>query len=61
MHRLSDGFDTLVPSIALLNKEHKKLLSARRNPSDVQDLIEKECLKGYLYGPFEKPLLTTLE
>ena len=30
-------------------------MSARRNPSDVQDLIEKECSKGYLYGPFDKP------
>ena len=52
---LSDGFDTLVPSVTLPNKECKNLLSARRNPSDVQDLIEKECSKGYLYGPFDKP------
>ena len=39
--------------------ECKNLLSTRKNPKDVQELIDKECLKGYLYGPFKSPPFTT--
>ncbi|MBV2113495.1 MAG: hypothetical protein KUF82_21290 [Candidatus Thiodiazotropha sp. (ex Ctena orbiculata)] len=52
---LHEGFDTLIPSVSLVNLECKNLLSARNNPSDVQELIEKECQNGFLYGPFSKP------
>ena len=31
------------------------MLSARRNPSDVQELIEIECEQGFLHGPFSEP------
>ena len=30
-----------------------------KKPKDVQELIDKECLKGYLYGPFKSPPFTT--
>ena len=52
---LRNGFDTLIQSVSLPNKECKNLLSARKSPLDVQELIEKECQHGFLYGPFEKP------
>ena len=45
----------MIPSISLPNKECKNLLSARKSPSDVQELIDKECKQGFLYGPFKKP------
>ena len=38
-----------------LTKNVKNLLSARRNHIAVQELIELECKKGFLYGPFDKP------
>lgn len=31
------------------------MLSARQDPKDVKELIDKECSKGYLYGPFDAP------
>ena len=49
------GFDTLIPRVNLAYKECKNLLSARQNPEDVQQLIESEYQKGYLYGPFNAP------
>ena len=52
---LRNGFDTLIQSVSLPNKECKNLLSARKSPLDVQELIEKECQHGFLYGPFDKP------
>ena len=30
------------------------MLSARQNTFDVQELINQECQKGYLYGPFDQ-------
>ena len=45
--------------------ECKNLLSARKKKKkkilnkDVQELIDKECLKDYLYGPFKSPPFTT--
>ena len=52
---MSEGFDTLTPSVKLPNKECLNALSARKNASDVQQLIETECRKGFLYGPFDSP------
>ena len=52
---LQFGFDTLIPRVNLVYKECKRLLNARQNPEDVQQLIESECQKGYLYGPFNEP------
>ena len=39
----------------LPNIECKNLFSARRNAQDVQEMIDKEISKGYLYGPFDSP------
>ena len=52
---LHEGFDTFISQVSMPNKECKKILSARRNPIAVQELIELECKKGFLYGPFDKP------
>ena len=52
---LSEGFDTLIPSVKLPNKECLNALSARKNAPDVEQLIETECRKGFLYGPFDSP------
>ena len=49
---LEHGFDTLVSDINLQTKECKNLLTARENPSIVQELLDAECTKGYAYGPF---------
>lgn len=56
---LREGFDTLIPDIDLPNKECKNLLSARQNVQEVQELINQECSKGYLYGPFRLPPFET--
>ena len=52
---LHEGFDTFISQVSMPNKECKNLLSARRNPIAVQELLELECKKGFLYGPFDKP------
>ena len=39
----------------LPNIECKNLLSARQNAQDVQELIDKDVSKGFLYGPFDSP------
>lgn len=44
----------MILSISLPNKECKNLLSARKSPSDVKELIDKECKQCFLYGPFKK-------
>ena len=59
---LREGFDTFIPDTVFPYMECKNLLSARKkkkNPKDVQELIDKECLKDYLYGPFKSPPFTT--
>ena len=45
----------MVPSITLPSIECRNLVSARRAATDVQKLIETECQKGFLYGPFDSP------
>ena len=52
---LREGFDTMVSFAPHVNIECKNLLSARRNPTDVRELIESECDQGFLYGPFSEP------
>ena len=52
---LREGFDTMVLFAPHVNIECKNLLSARRNPTDVRELIESECDQGFLYGPFSEP------
>lgn len=49
---LEHGFDTLVSDTNLKTKECKNLLSARHNSAAVQELLETECTKGFVYGPF---------
>lgn len=49
---LRHGFDTLIQSAPLPNKECRNLLTARKSPSDVQELIEKECQQGFFIWPF---------
>ena len=52
---LREGFDTMVSDVPLANIECINLLSARKNPTDIQELIETECKQGFLYGPFSEP------
>ena len=40
----------MIPSISLPNKECKNLLSARKSPSDVQELIDKSVNKVFCMG-----------
>ena len=52
---LHNGFDTMIADAHLTNLECKNLMPARKNPSDIEELIEIECKNGFLYGPFSKP------
>ena len=52
---MREGFDTFIPDTLLHNIECENLLSARQTAQDVQELIDKEFSKGYLYGPFDSP------
>ena len=52
---LTNGFDTMIPDLVLPNKECKNLLSARQNTDIIDKLLDQECKKGYLYGPFDHP------
>ena len=52
---LRHWFDTLIPNLVLPNKECKNLFSARKDPEVIDELIDQECKKGYLYGPFNEP------
>ena len=45
----------MIPNLVLPNKECKNLLSARQNPEIIDNLLDQECEKGYLYGPFNHP------
>ena len=45
----------MIADAHLTNLECKNLMSARKNPSDIQELIEIERKNGFLYGPFSKP------
>ena len=46
------GFDTLVSSTTLPTKECNNLMSIRRQPEIVSNLLREECKKGYAYGPY---------
>jgi hypothetical protein len=48
------GFDTKVqfPKTGLLTKECKNLMSARRNETVVDNLLQTEVQKGFMAGPF---------
>ena len=55
---LRESFYTIVSDVSLANIECNNLLSARKNPTDIQELIETECKQGFLYGPFSSwPIL----
>lgn len=52
---LRHGFDTKIDNVELHTKVCKNLLSTKDNTSAVSELINKECEKGYLLGPFSMP------
>ena len=52
---LEHGFDTLVADHDLPTFECKNSLSARQNPSTVDELLQTELDKGYVKGPFPQP------
>lgn len=52
---LEHGFDTLVADHNLPTFECKNSLSARQNPSTVDELLQTELDKGYVKGPFPQP------
>jgi len=49
------GFHTGVSNTNLPTFHCKNLLSARRDPETVSNILTTELLKGYLLGPFSKP------
>ena len=55
MSGLKLGFDTGVSAQYLASFESKNLLSARKDPNKVSDIIADELQKGYLIGPFHTP------
>ena len=52
---LEHGFDTLVADHNLPTFECKNSLSARQNPSIVDELLQTELDKGYVKGSFPQP------
>ena len=54
LNGLSFGFDTGFLSRPEVPYICKNLLTARRDPSAVRELIDKELSKGFLRGPFEQ-------
>lgn len=50
-----NGFDTLISEYPRDNVECRNLLSARKQPDIVANLLQQECLKGFLLGPFNTP------
>lgn len=52
---LRHGFDTMVQKTQLPTKECKNLLSASKQPNIVDQLLAKECAKGFMLGPFPSP------
>ena len=51
---LQYGFDTMVKYDNIKTMECRNNLSARSQKDTVADLINKELLNGFVYGPFEK-------
>ena len=49
------GFDTKISRTDLPTLECRNNVSARSQPEVVNELIEKECENGFLYGPFKSP------
>ena len=52
---IRDGFDTMITNADLLTFECRNNFSARSQPAIVKDLIDKECEKGFLSGPYKIP------
>ena len=52
---IRDGFDTMIANADLLTFECRNYFSARSQPAIVNDLIDKECKKGFLSGPYKIP------
>ena len=52
---IRDGFDTMITNADLLSFECRNNFSARSQPAIVKDLIDKECKKGFLSGPYKIP------
>ena len=46
---------TLITNADLLTFQCRNNISARSQPAIVKDLIDKECEKGFLPGPFKIP------
>lgn len=55
LHGLQHGFDAMVKCETWKTKECKNNFSARSQPEIVSELIQKECEKGFVYGPFKSP------
>ena len=52
---IRDGFDTMIKNADLSTFECRNNFSARSQPAIVKDLIDKECEKGFLSGPYNIP------
>lgn len=52
---LREGFDTGLTAVPSVSFQCPNLLSAKRDPSTVDTLLEGEVQKGYLLGPFSTP------
>ncbi|MCG8431051.1 MAG: hypothetical protein MJA29_07750, partial [Candidatus Omnitrophica bacterium] len=59
IHGLRYGFDTGIQQIPQTSLKCKNLLSARREPEVVTQLLHKELEKGYIIGPFDEPPFPT--
>jgi hypothetical protein len=55
LNGLRHGFDAMVKCETWETKECKNNFSARSQPEIVSELIQKECDKGFVYGPFKSP------
>jgi hypothetical protein len=52
---IREGVDPMITNADLLTFEYWNNLSARSQPVIVKDLIDKECEKGFLSGPYKIP------
>ena len=52
---IRDGFDNMITNADLLTFECRNNFSARSQPAIVKDLIDKQCEKGFLSGPYKIP------
>ncbi|CAG2192356.1 unnamed protein product [Mytilus edulis] len=52
---INEGFDTMIKCTDLPTLECKNNFSARSQPLSVRELINKECEKGFLSGPYKIP------